>query len=91
MLSDFSGRHVQWRHWGPTSAVVACELHPSQPLATPRQMRARITHTLTYRYSAPVLLEPIASAMKPRALGFQRLLAFLIWPPRPDPHGLPIR
>ncbi|NQV09703.1 MAG: transglutaminase family protein [Cyanobacteria bacterium] len=50
-------------------------------------MRARITHTLTYRYSAPVLLGPHRLCMKPRAHGFQRLLAFdLAF--SPDPHGL---
>jgi transglutaminase-like putative cysteine protease len=39
-------------------------------------MRARIQHTLTYRYSAPVLLGPHRFCLKPRGHGFQRLLDF---------------
>ncbi|MFN5119490.1 MAG: transglutaminase domain-containing protein [Cyanobacteriota bacterium] len=39
-------------------------------------MRARITHTLTYRYSKPVLLGPHRFCLKPRGHGFQRLLDF---------------
>ena len=39
-------------------------------------MRARITHTLTYRYSAPVLLGPHRFCLKPRGHGFQRLINF---------------
>jgi transglutaminase-like putative cysteine protease len=39
-------------------------------------MRARITHSLRYRYSAPVLLGPHRFCLKPRGHGFQRLLAF---------------
>lgn len=39
-------------------------------------MRARITHSLGYRYSAPVLLGPHRFCLKPRGHGFQRLLAF---------------
>jgi transglutaminase-like putative cysteine protease len=39
-------------------------------------MRARVTHTLTYRYSAPVLLGPHRFCLKPRGQGFQRLLHF---------------
>jgi transglutaminase-like putative cysteine protease len=39
-------------------------------------MRARITHSLTYRYSAPVLLGPHRFCLKPRGHGFQRLLHF---------------
>jgi transglutaminase-like putative cysteine protease len=39
-------------------------------------MRARITHTLTYRYSAPVLLGPHRFCLQPRGHGFQRLLGF---------------
>jgi transglutaminase-like putative cysteine protease len=39
-------------------------------------MRARITHTLSYRYSAPVLLGPHRFCLQPRGHGFQRLLSF---------------
>jgi transglutaminase-like putative cysteine protease len=39
-------------------------------------MRARVTHTLSYRYSAPVLLGPHRFCLKPRGHGFQRLLHF---------------
>ena len=39
-------------------------------------MRARVTHTLTYRYSAPVLLGPHRFCLKPRGHGFQRLLDY---------------
>jgi transglutaminase-like putative cysteine protease len=39
-------------------------------------MRARIVHTLTYRYSAPVLLGPHRFCLQPRGHGFQRLLHF---------------
>jgi transglutaminase-like putative cysteine protease len=39
-------------------------------------MRARVTHSLRYRYSAPVLLGPHRFCLKPRGHGFQRLLAF---------------
>ncbi|MFM7313929.1 MAG: transglutaminase domain-containing protein [Cyanobium sp.] len=39
-------------------------------------MRARIRHTLTYRYSAPVLLGPHRFCLKPRGHGFQRLVDF---------------
>jgi len=39
-------------------------------------MRARVTHTLTYRYSAPVLLGPHRLCLKPRGHGFQRLLDY---------------
>ena len=39
-------------------------------------MRARITHSLRYKYSAPVLLGPHRFCLKPRGHGFQRLLAF---------------
>ena len=39
-------------------------------------MRARVHHTLTYRYSAPVLLGPHRFCLKPRGHGFQRLLDF---------------
>jgi transglutaminase-like putative cysteine protease len=39
-------------------------------------MRARVTHTFTYRYSAPVLLGPHRFCLKPRGHGFQRLLHF---------------
>ena len=47
-------------------------------------MRARVTHTLTYRYSAPVLLGPHRFCLKPRGHGFQRLLDFqLLVTPEP--------
>ncbi len=39
-------------------------------------MRARVTHTFTYQYSAPVLLGPHRFCLKPRGHGFQRLLDF---------------
>jgi transglutaminase-like putative cysteine protease len=39
-------------------------------------MRARITHTLAYRYSAPVLLGPHRFCLQPRGHGFQRLVSF---------------
>ena len=39
-------------------------------------MRARIVHTLSYRYSAPVLLGPHRFCLQPRGHGFQRLLNF---------------
>ena len=39
-------------------------------------MRARITHSLRYKYNAPVLLGPHRFCLKPRGHGFQRLLAF---------------
>lgn len=47
-------------------------------------MRARLQHTLTYRYSAPVLLGPHRFCLKPRGHGFQRLLEFqLLLSPEP--------
>ncbi|MEI8250408.1 MAG: transglutaminase family protein [Synechococcus sp. ELA057] len=39
-------------------------------------MRVRVHHTLTYRYSAPVLLGPHRFCLKPRGHGFQKLLHF---------------
>jgi transglutaminase-like putative cysteine protease len=39
-------------------------------------MRARITHTFDYRYSASVFLGPHRFCLKPRGHGFQRLLHF---------------
>jgi transglutaminase-like putative cysteine protease len=39
-------------------------------------MRARVTHTFTYRYSAPVLLGPHRLCLRPRGHGFQQLIAF---------------
>lgn len=39
-------------------------------------MRARITHTFDYHYSAPVFLGPHRFCLKPRGHGFQRLLQF---------------
>ena len=47
-------------------------------------MRARVTHTFNYRYSAPVLLGPHRFCLKPRGHGFQRLLNFqLVVTPEP--------
>ena len=39
-------------------------------------MRARITHTFEYLYSAPVLLGPHRFCLKPRGHGFQKLIDF---------------
>jgi putative membrane protein len=39
-------------------------------------MRARVTHTFTYRYSDPVLLGPHRFCLRPRPHGFQRLIDF---------------
>jgi transglutaminase-like putative cysteine protease len=39
-------------------------------------MRARVTHSLRYRYSAPVLLGAHRFCLKPRGHGFQHLLGF---------------
>ncbi|MCT0198891.1 transglutaminase family protein [Synechococcus sp. CS-1325] len=50
-------------------------------------MRARIRHTLTYRYSEPVQLGAHRLCLKPRAHGFQRLLSFDL-SFSPDPHRL---
>ena len=50
-------------------------------------MRARITHSLRYSYSAPVLLGPHRFCLKPRGHGFQRLLAFDL-SITPDPSSL---
>jgi len=50
-------------------------------------MRARITHTLSYRYSAPILLGPHRFCLKPRGHGFQRLLHFQL-SITPDPSTL---
>ena len=50
-------------------------------------MRARITHSLRYKYSAPVLLGPHRFCLKPRGHGFQRLLAFDL-SITPDPSSL---
>jgi transglutaminase-like putative cysteine protease len=48
-------------------------------------MRAHITHTLRYRYSAPILLGPHRFCLKPRGHGFQRLVNFqLAITPEPD-------
>ncbi|MEB3157157.1 MAG: transglutaminase family protein [Cyanobacteriota bacterium] len=48
-------------------------------------MRALVTHTLHYRYSAPILLGPHRFCLKPRGHGFQRLLDFqLTITPEPD-------
>ncbi|MCP9840476.1 transglutaminase family protein [Synechococcus sp. J7-Johnson] len=50
-------------------------------------MRARVIHSLGYRYSAPVQLGPHRLCMKPRAQGFQRLISFDLCF-SPDPHHL---
>lgn len=50
-------------------------------------MRARVTHTLSYRYSAPVQLGPHRLCLRPRAHGFQRLVSFELFF-SPDPHRL---
>jgi hypothetical protein len=48
-------------------------------------MRAHITHTLHYRYTAPILLGPHRFCLKPRGHGFQRLVHFdLAITPEPD-------
>ena len=47
-------------------------------------MRARVTHSCTYRYSAPVLLGPHRFGLKPRGHGFQKLLDFRL-EVSPDP------
>ena len=39
-------------------------------------MRARVTHSFTYHYSAPVLLGPHRFCLKPRGHGFQNLISF---------------
>ena len=39
-------------------------------------MRARLTHSLNYHYTEPVLLGPHRFCLKPRGHGFQRLLDF---------------
>ena len=39
-------------------------------------MRAILTHTLIYRYSAPVLLGPHRFCLRPRGHGFQRLIHY---------------
>jgi len=47
-------------------------------------MRARVTHTFSYRYSAPVLLGPHRFCLRPRGQGFQQLLAHrLVITPEP--------
>jgi len=39
-------------------------------------MRARVVHTFTYRYSAPVQLGPHRFCLRPRPHGFQRLIDY---------------
>ncbi|MFO7630588.1 MAG: transglutaminase family protein [Prochlorococcaceae cyanobacterium] len=39
-------------------------------------MRVHVTHTFSYRYSAPVLLGPHRFCLRPRGHGFQQLLAY---------------
>lgn len=41
-------------------------------------MRARVTHSFSYRYSAPVLLGPHRFCLKPRGHGFQHLISFAV-------------
>ena len=50
-------------------------------------MRARVTHTLTYNYSAPVLLGPHRFCLRPRPHGFQRLIDYRL-EVSPDPSQL---
>ena len=50
-------------------------------------MRARVTHTFTYRYSAPVLLGPHRLCLRPRPHGFQRLIDYRL-EVSPDPSQL---
>lgn len=48
-------------------------------------MRARITHSFHYLYSAPVLLGPHRFCLKPRGHGFQKLIDFQLHiSPNPD-------
>jgi len=48
-------------------------------------MRARLTHTFSYRYSAPVQLGPHRICLKPRGHGFQRLVSYeLRFSPEPN-------
>jgi len=50
-------------------------------------MRARVTHTFTYRYSDPVLLGPHRFCLRPRPHGFQRLIDYRLQV-SPDPSPL---
>jgi transglutaminase-like putative cysteine protease len=50
-------------------------------------MRARVTHTFTYRYSEPVLLGPHRFCLRPRPHGFQRLIDYRLQV-SPDPSQL---
>lgn len=50
-------------------------------------MRARLTHTFSYRYSDPVLLGPHRFCLRPRPHGFQRLLDYSLTI-SPDPSQL---
>jgi transglutaminase-like putative cysteine protease len=50
-------------------------------------MRARVTHTFTYRYSDPVLLGPHRFCLRPRPHGFQRLIDYRLQV-SPDPSQL---
>ena len=50
-------------------------------------MRARVTHTFTYRYRAPVLLGPHRFCLRPRPHGFQRLIDYRL-EVSPDPSQL---
>ena len=50
-------------------------------------MRARVSHTFTYRYSEPVLLGPHRFCLRPRPHGFQRLIDYRLQV-SPDPSQL---
>ena len=50
-------------------------------------MRARLTHSFSYRYSDPVLLGPHRFCLRPRPHGFQRLLDYSLTI-SPDPSQL---
>ena len=50
-------------------------------------MRARVTHTFTYHYSAPVLLGAHRFCLRPRPHGFQRLIDYRL-EVSPDPSQL---
>ncbi|MCP9809031.1 transglutaminase family protein [Cyanobium sp. HWJ4-Hawea] len=50
-------------------------------------MRARLTHTFTYRYSKPVQLGPHRFCLRPRPHGFQRLIDYRL-EVTPDPSQL---
>ncbi|QEY32628.1 transglutaminase family protein [Synechococcus sp. RSCCF101] len=53
-------------------------------------MHAQVSHTLRYRYSAPVQLGRHRLCLQPRGHGFQRLLSFdlRLWPEPSQSHSL---